>query len=447
MHAAEQVVSASGAETHQSGKPGKQQTNRDTMVVGSALFRSEALQAQIDTDHGGIIARLPLAWWMIMGFVTAALVASVLFAVTTNVSRKETVGGLLRPRGGEAKMLPPIRGTIQHVAVQEGDQVLPGQTLVRLSTRQTLETGEGLDIRVLAALAREEDSLRQRLAAMEASAAANLAAGQARLTGIRADWHSETASLGILAERIVLAEERLDAGRHLAEKGLLPSEEVRRRRSTLLELRQAEAAARGRIAALDSRITESEQDLAAQPHRLADSRGQIAGALAALEQRKVQAEGQLGVEVVASAAGRIAALQAKVGEAADPNKPLMIIVPPDAELIAELYVPSRAIPHIQPGQAVRLLYDGFPYQRFGAGSGKVVTISATVLAPGDVQAALKLEEAVYLVVVNLDRQHMYAYGHEIPLQAGMALKADLILEERSFLAWLLDPIYALRGRL
>ena len=43
-------------------------------------------------------------------------------------------------------------------------------------------------------------------------------------------------------------------------------------------------------------------------------------------------------------------------------------------------------------------------------------------------------------------QTMRAFGAETPLQPGMALRADVILEERSFAERLLEPLLALRAQ-
>ena len=73
-------------------------------------------------------------------------------------------------------------------------------------------------------------------------------------------------------------------------------------------------------------------------------------------------------------------------------------------------------------------------------------VSATVLAPAEVTAAVPVQEPVYRVTARLDAQSMRAFGAETPLQPGMALRADVILEERSFAEWLLEPLLALRAR-
>jgi membrane fusion protein len=122
------------------------------------------------------------------------------------------------------------------------------------------------------------------------------------------------------------------------------------------------------------------------------------------------------------------------------------IVPAGSRLQAELFVPSRAAGFIRPGQEVRLMYDAFPHQTFGASIGRVAEISRTVLAPSEVTSGLELREPVFRVRVNLDREEVEAYGEHIPLQAGMSLRADLIIDRRTLIEWLLDPVYAAARR-
>ena len=42
---------------------------------------------------------------------------------------------------------------------------------------------------------------------------------------------------------------------------------------------------------------------------------------------------------------------------------------------------------------------------------------------------------------------MAALGKEIPLRPGMLVNADILLERRTLLEWLFEPVLQLRGRL
>ena len=217
-----------------------------------------------------------------------------------------------------------------------------------------------------------------------------------------------------------------------------------------MALRQEVAAARGRARSLEAQIRELTARRARLPFDQAQQRAQLEASLAALAQRRAQAEAARGYELRAPIAGRVSAVQAALGQSLDQYRPLMTLTPNGARLTAEVYVPSRAIGFIRPGQTVWLLYDAFPYQRFGAAQGTVEAVSATVLLPQEVNAALRTEEIrepVYRVIVGVARQDMLAFGRAMPLSAGMALTADIVLEERSFAEWLFEPILAMRGRL
>ena len=56
-------------------------------------------------------------------------------------------------------------------------------------------------------------------------------------------------------------------------------------------------------------------------------------------------------------------------------------------------------------------------------------------------------EPVYRVDVQLERQNVAALGQEFPLRPGMLVNADLLLEKRTLLEWLFEPVLQLKGRL
>jgi membrane fusion protein len=58
-----------------------------------------------------------------------------------------------------------------------------------------------------------------------------------------------------------------------------------------------------------------------------------------------------------------------------------------------------------------------------------------------------VKEPVYRVDVKLERQHVIALGKEIALRPGMLVNADILLERRTLLEWLFEPVLQLRGRL
>jgi len=55
-------------------------------------------------------------------------------------------------------------------------------------------------------------------------------------------------------------------------------------------------------------------------------------------------------------------------------------------------------------------------------------------------------EPLYRITVALQRQSVDAYGQAQPLTAGMQIEADVLLERRSLIEWIFEPLLGLAGR-
>jgi len=53
---------------------------------------------------------------------------------------------------------------------------------------------------------------------------------------------------------------------------------------------------------------------------------------------------------------------------------------------------------------------------------------------------------IYRITVALTRQTAVAYGKAVPLQPGMQLEADVLIEKRRLIEWVFDPLFTLTGR-
>jgi membrane fusion protein len=59
------------------------------------------------------------------------------------------------------------------------------------------------------------------------------------------------------------------------------------------------------------------------------------------------------------------------------------------------------------------------------------------LVPG-----LQVQGSVFRAVVQLDAQSISAYGREFQIQPGQRFSAVIVLDRRSLIQWLFDPIFA-----
>jgi membrane fusion protein len=411
------------------------------------LFRAEALKAQTGERWGRPVGLLPLAWSRITLLLFCFVAAVVVFIFTASFSRKETVRGRLRPTAAEARIFAPDAGTIVRLHVDLGDLVSAGDVLAEIATARQIDQDTNLSGESLLSLEREREILETR----RASALRDTELQKSRMRIDQARMQAEVAKYSETAEltgqRMRLAEESLAASRRLQAEGAASRAEERTREDQMLMLKQQHLDANGRFADTSAQVKTLALDLRRIDEELGRLLADINQRLAQIDSQVARTRAEAGFVIKAPVAGRVAALQAIEGERVDPSQPVLAIIPASGQLIAETYVPSRAIAFIEPGQTVRLRYDALPYQKFGTAGGTVQSVSETTFTPQEIRTQVRVEEPVYRVSIKLDRQDMPAFGKEVPLQPGMELSADIVLEKRKVVDWLMEPLRASMSRM
>jgi membrane fusion protein len=164
--------------------------------------------------------------------------------------------------------------------------------------------------------------------------------------------------------------------------------------------------------------------------------------------------------VTSPQAGVISGLSIKPSQLVSIERSLMMLLPQNKanpskadELEGHLFAQSKDAGFLRVGQEVMIRYGAYPYQKFGQYKATIVEVSRTPFLltelpfPMATKAApLLSEEPVYRLRVSLDSQSAKAYGAAQPLQSGMQMEADVMLDTRTVLEWVLEPIYSLRGK-
>ncbi len=187
-------------------------------------------------------------------------------------------------------------------------------------------------------------------------------------------------------------------------------------------------------------------ELEALPGQHADEQRALSQERSELRRRMLLENARATTEVTAPVSGVVAALQVGQGGFAVPGKPLLTLLPVRPRLEGVLLIPSNAVGFTRPGMPVRLSVDAFPHQHFGTLPAVLSSISETPVAAASLLGLVTVNAPVYVARARLLQQHVVALGARQPLRSGMQLSADLILEGRSLLEWLLEPMHRLRGR-
>ncbi len=107
------------------------------------------------------------------------------------------------------------------------------------------------------------------------------------------------------------------------------------------------------------------------------------------------------------------------------------------QLVAELTVPESGIGKLKLNQGVKLKYDAFPYQRFGAKHGRL-----TWLSPAKGESATSFTARVELTETEITLK-----GQPRKLNAGMTGTAEIVVGKRTLLSYVFEPIKQLRENL
>jgi membrane fusion protein len=410
------------------------------------LFRAEVAEARKQRVCGEIVLTQPVrtqALVLLLCGVAALLMAWVALGTYT---RTEVARGMLVTDQASAKVVAIRPGLVTELLVREGDLVDAGQKLATVRLEQKGETGESAVAESLGALEKQRGLTEEQVRLAGVRAASERARVAAVLEGLRRQRGDLADQMALQEETVTSARDLFERVRSVAEKGFVSKVEVERRRQAWLNARQGLA----QLSQHANAAAAEESRLATELARIsADAGTQVASARAeaeSIEQRKAAVRAERAYTITAPVAGRVAALQTAAGRTADPGIPLMTIVPEASALHADIYAPTRAVGFVRPGQEVRLLYDAFPYQRFGSFTGRITRLSRTVLDPRELTAPLKVDEPVYRIEVTPERQSVDAFGEPMPLQPGMTLTANIVLDRRSFLDWLLQPLRAVMQR-
>ena len=415
------------------------------MATRPALFRQEAIDFLHQRHSWGEVVSLQPISSAILGWTLAGLVAFILvFISIAQYARKETVTGYLTPTFGTAKIFVPQQGFVKEVHVKEGQEVAEGEPLLTIVTSQITSNGDDVNATVLAVLAQQRDVVERQIAAEERRTASEHDRLASTIKGIEGETAQLEDQRNIQNERLQLSESFVSTGATLIAKGALPAVELKRREQAALEQRQNLASLDQQITARRTQLTDARHTLEQLPTVAAERVRVLRGDLSWIEQRIAEVDGRRAYIIKAPTSGRVSTLQATVGQIADPKHMQLEIIPLDSTLQAQLFFPTRAFGFVRPGQQVRILYDAFPYQKFGTYRASVTKVSRTILTGNDATGPITLKEPAYRVTVAPERPDIDAYGLKMPLQPGMLLKADVILEQRSLMRWLLDPVFSAR---
>jgi len=371
------------------------------------------------------------------------------------------------------KTLQPLEtSVVKHVFVKDGDSVKAGQVLVELdstnaaadtaSIREQLRSASSEAQRTTALM----DALRQGtppiLGTEEPAGAsppktADAASTQAQL---QAEWADITAKLAKLDAELARRRAEISTVRELVAKLEATLPIARAREADFRSLtEQGFVSAHAGQDRTRERI-EQERDLATQHARLQEAQAalneatQSRAAYAAetqrlLRDRHMQADlkrqqliQELGkneqrsrlMQLTAAVAGTVQQVAIHTeGGVVTPAQVLMVIVPKDADMTAEVVIDNKDIGFVNAGDTAQVKLETFPFTRYG-------TIEATVKSVTADAVNDEKRGAIFPATLALRRSTIDVDGKRINLAPGMNVTAEIKTGKRRVIEYLLSPV-------
>lgn len=419
----------------------------------SHLFRKEVFVAQQNKWTGQVILTRPFSSLFLTFCAFLIALCIIIFLIFGSYTNKTTVEGQLLPTMGVVRVYSSDIGTITHKFVEDGNFVKAGEPLFKLSTSRFGEKGN-----VQAKLAAEAN-LKKTLALQELERLKRIHQNEQK--NVHNNIHRLNNQLENIKQQITgqnrqirLAEKTLNKNKFLASQGAVSQQDKMTAESHLLEQRsRLESLKREQNNAIRE-LDEQKITLSSLPERHKTELSQLNRAITEMNQEILDFDLKSEQTIRASKSGYISTINVDIGQQVEPSKLLLSIVPEQTELVANLYIPSKAVGFIKPKDKVVLRYQAYPYQKFGHATGEIISVARTALGKQELSGLgiiftnpTLLNEPAYLVKVKLEKQTIKAYGENKPLQIGMILEADILHERKKLYEWVLDPLYSISGKI
>ncbi|MFG6490052.1 HlyD family type I secretion periplasmic adaptor subunit [Roseateles sp. BYS78W] len=368
-----------------------------------------------------------------------------------------------------SKTIQPLdTSVVKAIHVKDGDRVKVGDLLIeldstltsadsaRVSEERSASTAEALRSQaLLTALSKDSTPAVDQgiFAGLSASDRANVeiqlqsewADISAKLMRYAAELARRKAEIAT-AEQLVaklqttlpLAQQREKDFKSLTDQGFVAHHAGQDRTRERIELERDLATSQARLEEAKASLLEAEQGLnayRAETLRALKDRESQAGLKSrqlAMEGTKADKRNEL-TRLVAPVAGTVQQLAIHTaGGVVTPAQVLLVLVPDDGAVTAEVVLENKDIGFVKAGQVATIKLETFPYTRYGMVEAKVESITADAVQD-------EKRGAIFPAILVLKKPSIEVEGKQIKLVPGMNLTAEIKTGTRSAIDYILSP--------
>ena len=416
-----------------------------------SLFRKEAVSHQSERLTGTITLAQPLSIKLTVLILVSVAVAIIAFLFSAEYSRKETVRGFLMPNKGVIKSFANQGGTIEKFWIKEGDKVTKGQSLATILVQQSNSEGVDLSTQLIEQLNEQSTLINDEIKQHQQLKNQEIHNLNEREQALKKERWALKSQYKLANEKLDILQKQQLQLKKLNKQGFISNLEKERQQQSILEANQEKQNIARLLLQQQNELSQVAFNIKNIPQQYTLRINNLKRQQAELQRQLAQVASNYKYTITASNNGVVTGIQVVEGETLSQSKaqskPLLHILPEGSELIAELLLPTRSAGFIQLGNNTRLRFDAFPYQRFGFIKSEITRIDQALISPNEIQLPISLQEPVYRLRAKLNQQQMKAFGKAFDLKSGMLFEADIMLEQRSLIEWLLEPLYSIKGRI
>ena len=145
-----------------------------------------------------------------------------------------------------------------------------------------------------------------------------------------------------------------------------------------------------------------------------------------------------------------------IGQVVTAGQEIMRIVPSDAKLEVEAYLPNKDIGFVELGQEVSVKVESFPFTRYGMLTGHVTRLAhdaiplpeasqiegnpAQSTSSSTFAGAQRMQNLVFPMTISLDNPELIVDGKPVPMSPGMTVSAEIKTGNRRILEYVVSPL-------
>lgn len=408
--------------------------------MNAPLFRHESIESGRQKLAGTVVAAVPPRSRHYSWFAGITILVFALILTFGQYPRRVQVRGIVDYSAGIARVESPSDAKIEQIHVREGQRVAQGTPVATLSLSQG-QTSDGAGVKTqLAELDREFQELRRQRTLTSNLSSSERQSLLAQRTSATAAVASLVRQQQLLARQTRINEAQYKRAGRLASKGAGTKQELEQSESLYLASKLNVETLGEKIIGKREEIAKLDAQINGRAINGMQMESQLAERIAGVARERANLARQDRLTLVAPIDGVIGDIALRVGQVASQKAAIVSVIPANSKLEVQLYAPSSAVGFVKPGQQVKLMFDAFPYQKYGTGTGTITWVSSVPTdPPADTQVPAK-REPLFRIRVSIDPNSPAGLRSQGTLRPGMTLSANLILEQRNLWEVFLEPM-------